>query len=528
MRLLAAAPSLALLGACTPAEEVCTDEEDNDGDRAIDCEDDACAGRPDCRGALVFPDAFVDRHYWFLDEDFERRDLPATTSFEWGGDLDGDGLSDVSVPRNWAPAGDPLSLDFTADVVAVPSSWIVDHDLIDLDGPYVSLEGPCDALWWPASTSLCDVDGDGFDDLVHVDSLGCSGEDWPGARPQSVSLLLGGSGPDWPAEPMVLPADWFPGDMIVQCAGDLDGDGAGDIVLSSAYEHWLLDGRALAAGTAPEQAVRRHWNARYNRDMVAPGDLDGDGFDDLYFRNELDTSPQDDVEWRYGAVLLGGSHLGIPDVAELGIYDEQRPAIDVFVEAQPLSQGTYLSSHFDGAFFADIDGDGAAEFFRSRIYPNRGEDGWRLDGLLDPGGAVHLRPAQAVVHLANSGDAGIREFWGADLDGDGVRDIVAEGGGLIVPGSIPWTGEGEPRAGGLVVFFGVGTREPVDLAWEDADVFVPTDGQGFGYPRIVEDRDGDGLLEIGYVDTMPHPPGEPGELPTAAFVPGSALVAFKR
>lgn len=535
--LIGAVALLGLLPAaqCVPVVEIlesCTDGVDNDRDGAADCEDSGCAGRPDCRGALVFSDAFTDRHYWIEDGPFDEEASGDTGLFSWGGDVDGDGLTDVSLTRyRWYDLQPP---DSTADIVAVPSSWIEDRDVVDVDAASLRIDGMDDGLCWPSTTTLCDIDGDGYDDLVQLDTWwpGIWDIDVPMTRPLSLGLLMGGPwGADHPRKPSRLPLGAIAGVMqIVQCAGDVDGDGNGDLVLSAGSAKWLLDGPALAAGVAPAQAVRRFWDPYPNQRLVAAGDLDGDGYDDLFFRRgPWYSSCVLDAEWPYGAVLPGGPHLLEPRTGEVSIYDEARPAVDLWVEAQPTEECLSLESNILHAGLEDLDGDGRAEFMRSRVYPGVGIDGWRGTAFGDLSEDLLLLSTDADMLLSNSpGRAGIGGAQAADIDGDGAVDIVANGGAILVPGSAPWLSHDRPAGSGLAVFFGGGSRDRIALAWEDADVFIADEEVFGGTFRIVEDRDGDGFLEIGFITGLRYRSEEPLGLPTAAFIPGSALVPFKR
>ena len=526
MRLPAHVLLVLLATGCEPSPEICADGVDNNGDKAIDCDDEFCESRPDCRGALVFAESFVDRHYWFEDEAVGMG-TGDSEDFEWGGDLDGDGLTDVSLSRN--PYLSLAPIVTTSDVVAIPSSWIEDHDLVDLDGPHLLLETPNGACV-QSTTSQCDIDGDGYDELVQVDTCPTVFQDDPSSRPLSLSLLLGGpAGADWPGEPIVLPLESLGRvGLAVHCAGDLDGDGAGDLVLSYQEENWLLDGPALAAGTPPGQTVRRYWDSWPNRELVGPGDLDGDGYDDLFFRrNGGDTCDFDD-EWPHGSILPGGSHLSEPRSSEISIYDEELPAVDLWVEAVESEECIDLGSSFGATHFADLDGDSRQEFVRSRLF-QEGINGWGGVLFSDLSHDIHLWTADASIRVTRDqmAQTAVGSLMGGDLDGDGTMDIVGSSGALLAPGTVPWTIGGESRGYGLAVFYGTDSPDQIDLAWEDADVFVVTQG-GLANLRIVEDRDGDGLLEIGYVGFVFHPREAPYDVPTAGFIPGSALLPFKR
>jgi len=211
-----------------------------------------------------------------------------------GGDLNGDGLNDVvvgSATRVWVVFGSASGF---------PS--VVERDALDGDdGFVVRTSGDSVAI-------VPDVNGDGLDDLV----IGSSDRDTPSVRDGGrVSIVFGRSG-GFPASLHPWNLDGGNGAIVygeetlgilgehVASAGDLDADGAGDIVIGAPDERpagldragraYVLGGRASwpALDTASALAGRAGLVleaslpiADLGRSARTAGDIDGDGFDDL-------------------------------------------------------------------------------------------------------------------------------------------------------------------------------------------------------------------------------------------------------
>lgn len=364
-------------------------------------------------------------------------------------DLDADGLDDLVVVQS-ATGGPPYGL-----------AWFRGLGGGTFAAPAVIAPIVSDLL----DSVRADVDADGLTDSVYT-------EDGLWRRSGALDLGL----PDLTG-PLRLDT---PGPALVGAAsGDFDGDGDRDVVASEAgaadrFWRWGADGAGEFAAPQPV-AVTAAVGALGTWLGLDAGELDGDGRDEVLAWT--------DAGRIHGAILeqVGGA----------------------FVEAavQPLVVAGSARNSLRAPRLEDLDGDGELDVL-----------GWPFASALSP-------TSTGLVVQWNGGPAGpwtATEFpgvdaaTGADLDGDGTRDLVAAralpGGGTAVS----WY----PGLGSAT--FG----PPVDLA------------TGVGTTDIaVADLTGDGLPDV-VVSGPPAVGGAPDELlllerlagGTPAFAPARTLL----
>ncbi len=162
------------------------------------------------------------------------------------------------------------------------------------------------ALFGVSVASAGDVNGDGFGDVV----VGAPFWDGVATDEGRAYLYLGsatglGATPAWTADPTDTSAS-FAGS--VASAGDVNGDGFGDVAVSGDY--WsgagVYEGRAyLSIGSATGLGATPAWtadptdqaNAWFGNPLASAGDVNGDGLGDLIVGAQGSTAPR----WTRGA-----------------------------------------------------------------------------------------------------------------------------------------------------------------------------------------------------------------------------------
>ncbi|MGV9455817.1 FG-GAP repeat domain-containing protein [Streptomyces sp. NPDC003635] len=370
----------------------------------------ACGSHPDTAAPAPSPSVQVARGPAVLP-------VPRGDGSRTRDDFNGDGHRDLvldDLVKAQAHADDPgIGIVYGGTRGLVPGT----RQLLDPERNAAAVDGRLPALF--DAEESCDLDGDGFTDLLVSTDPPYDGQ---GRPPVPLQVLFGSPrGLTGKAVTLVVPVrarvgnDWpdYP------VCGDFDGDEAADLVLhASGGRLSFLRGPfdregAPRAATAPVAAPG-------NVPTGPAADVDRDGYDDLLVRTAEGTGP--------AAVVLGGPDgpagagavlpAGI-DVA-LGSFGKGA-ALDAAVGAMgetslrydlPAAVRGTLDSPGSMLDAADFDGDGLSELVSSgsrlRLFPGR-------TAGPSPDGVVTVEPPATGT---------TRVLSVADLDGDDLADLT--------------------------------------------------------------------------------------------------------
>ncbi|MER6673718.1 VCBS repeat-containing protein [Streptomyces sp. NPDC000983] len=331
-------------------------------------------------------------------------------------DFNGDGHRDLvldQLAKAQAHADDPgIGIVYGGARGPVPAT----RQLLSPEEYAAAVDGQLPAVFEAEAT--CDLDGDGFTDLVVSTDPPYDGQGQPpvplqllfgspkGLAGKAVTLVVPGRarvGNDWPDQPV---------------CGDFDGDGVQDLVLHAS-------GGRLSFLRGP---FTREGNAEAAGDPIpSPGniptgpatDVDRDGYDDLLVRTAEGSGPTAVVlggpagPTRTGATLPSGIDVA---VGNFGKGKAQDAAVGTMGETSlrydlPTAARAALASPGSMLDAADFDGDGLAELVSS---------GARL--RLFPGRAAGLATDPVTVEPPGTGTTRVVSV--ADLDGDGRADLT--------------------------------------------------------------------------------------------------------
>ncbi len=245
-----------------------------------------------------------------------------------------------------------------------------------------------------------DVNGDGYSDLLMSDSSN-HGTVWCYNGSASLSF----SSPSWTvsggANNYSLGATMAP-------AGDVNGDGYADVVLTD-YVHniiYVYLGSANGLQAQPQATITGPASSNFGEGICSAGDVNGDGYDDIIVGAP---NLSDGQSFEGGAYLYLGSANGI----------QSSPA---WTFESNLAQ-SYLGYRVSTA--GDVNGDGYADVIVTAPDLSNGQsDEGRVYLFLGGPSGLSANPSWTYEGNQASAEAGKWLACAGDVNGDGYSDIV--------------------------------------------------------------------------------------------------------
>ncbi len=374
-----------------------------------------------------------------------------------------------------APLGDRVAQDRAEDLRASTL-----QDLSTTETELRSSDITVGDYFGSAVWGMGDIDGDGYDDVA----VGAMSDDDGASSGGAVYVYLGSAtGLDSTTEVELFPSDGAGGDLVGRYlggAGDFDGDGYRDLLLSSpTHDHslsndgaaWVFYGSSTGIDGSVEQELTHSSPAlhdAFGSAVASAGDVDGDGFDDVI----ISASGADDSYTDSGAAF---------------VYLGSSTGVDLSTETTIAVSAGDSTAAFGGTLLGelDLDDDGYEDVV---IGTPTGYSGsvWIYLGSatgIDPSSGTGLTPSDHhIVGFASS-------LAAADFDGDGHDDLAIGARGDDTAG-------GSTNTGAVYLYLGASTGVDAssEVKWTTSDVGT-RDAVG-GNLAAGSDLDADGLPEL--------------------------------
>lgn len=425
--------------------------------------------------------------------------------------LDTTGLATGSLLTCTATPTDGMATGATGSAelrVTAPMSG----EITDFDADVILSDDNSGATFGKALDAVWDLDGDGRTELL----VSAPGDSGGGAvylfssatLTSGATLGVGDATASWVGDEA---GDNLGGGRGVAGAGDVDGDGVGDILLAAPYEDsggsesgiayllygggtWGIGGTARDSAEARFAGVEGDWLGV----RMASGDLNADGISDIVL-----AAPYND---------LGGNKAGAFFVYDGstsrygGAYTEDDADATVYGEGEDVELGWALDVSGDG------NGDGYGEVLTGVFYDNPGDISHAGTGLVISGDDLEgVAAAEDIAFLIVHGLAEEDRFG---YDAQGLGDVDADGLEDFMFGAY-LSDEVATDAGSARLFYGTnGMNREQDADTADASFFGSHEDDEFGSViASAGDLDGDGSPDF----LVGAPTASPGDLEAAGL-----------
>jgi hypothetical protein len=322
------------------------------------------------------------------------------------GDVNGDGFSDVIVgafffDNGQADEGRAFVYHGSASGLSGAANWTAESNQID--------------AWFGYSVATAgDVNGDGFSDVIVGGIFLDNGQTDEGRAFVYLGSASGlSAAPNWTAESDQESA--FFG-ISVATAGDVNGDGFGDVIVGSyLFDNGQADeGRAFVYhGSVGGLSLAANWTAEgdqatavFGISVATAGDVNGDGFSD---------------------VIVGASNYdnGQTDEGRTLVYHGSAGGLSL--AANWTAEGNQASAFFGQSMAGagDVNGDGYSDVIvGAHSYDNGQTNEGRAFVYQGSGVGLGLTPAWTAESNQTGADFGISVATAGDVNGDGFADVI--------------------------------------------------------------------------------------------------------
>ncbi len=327
-------------------------------------------------------------------------------SVSTAGDVNGDGYSDVIIGAYYYDSGETnegmaFAYYGSAQGLSTSPNWTSESNQVD-------------AYFGFSVSTAGDVNGDGYSDVIIGAYYYDSGETNEGMAFVYYGSAQGPStSPNWTAESNQ--ADAYFG-FSVSTAGDVNGDGYSDVIISAPYYDNVEgnEGRAfLYYGSSSGLSLTLNWVAESNQagayfgySVSTAGDVNGDGYSDVV----IGAPYYDNVEGEEGRAFVYYGSAGGLSTSPDWISESNQPY---------ASYGNSVSTA------GDVNGDGYSDVIIGALYYDNGEtDEGRAFVYYGSAQGLSISPNWTAESDQTNAYFGRSVSTAGDVNGDGYSDVI--------------------------------------------------------------------------------------------------------